>query len=557
MYATLHQVAQDGPVPAPATVDGPALVTMFRLLLNVPDEVRDRAIAFAAAALPTRGRRPARRGEPRQPRRRCGTWRPGGTPNDPWFSELSHEQVLDLFARHGFTLVTARAFAVCPSGAYRRAWPRPVARLIDDLAARVPALWRWGTDVRVRRPAGAAGETCEVRAGPGDGRAPRARRRVHRRPDRKPAPRPVAPTCRRRRRRVATSRGPFAAGPVAAPATGALLGSWVRPGALTQPGRIEAIRTWEATLGRPLDITHTYKRLDEPFFTDSDTTFGAKSTLMLSWAGGDSRSVVAGRHDALIRERARQIREFGKPLLLRYRWEMDRPNLQATMWSPADYIAMWKHVRSHLRRGGRAQRVLGVVPDDRGLRARRRAVVLPRRRHGRLAVRRRVLRRRASCRSASTCGRSLAWTATHPTKPVMIGEFGVARAWKSEQRAGWIRNGGGRLQGQPAGQGGALLRVRPRRPQARRHVQHRRRPGGAGRVHRTGERPVLQPETPLSAARTVATTRARIAVDVRARRTGAPSSRSPQLVDAPQIVLEGAAAAVVVALVLDAEPCSG
>jgi hypothetical protein len=146
VLATLHRVDPDGPVPKPATVDGPALVTMFRLLLNVPDEVRERAIAFAAAALPTSDagllvvENHGNRGSLRHLSARRHK-------NHPWFSELSHRQVLELFARHGFTLVTARAFAVCPSGAYRRAWSRPVARLIDDLAARVPALWRWGTDV--------------------------------------------------------------------------------------------------------------------------------------------------------------------------------------------------------------------------------------------------------------------------------------------------------------------------------------------------------------------------------------------------------------------------
>jgi SAM-dependent methyltransferase len=146
VYATLHTVPEAGPVPTPATVDGPALVTVFRLLLNVPDAVRDRAVAFAAAALPDAAagllviENHGNRGSLRHlsARRHIG---------DAWFSELSHAQVLDLLARHGFTLVTARAFAICPPGAYRRGWLRPVARAVDDLAARVPWLWRWGTDV--------------------------------------------------------------------------------------------------------------------------------------------------------------------------------------------------------------------------------------------------------------------------------------------------------------------------------------------------------------------------------------------------------------------------
>ena len=50
VYAKLHEIPGDGPLPAPAPAEGPALVTIFRLLLNVTPEVRDRAMAFAAAA---------------------------------------------------------------------------------------------------------------------------------------------------------------------------------------------------------------------------------------------------------------------------------------------------------------------------------------------------------------------------------------------------------------------------------------------------------------------------------------------------------------------------
>jgi len=45
-----HQVPTDGPVPSPVPAGHPAIVTMFRLMLNVDDAVRDRAMAFAANA---------------------------------------------------------------------------------------------------------------------------------------------------------------------------------------------------------------------------------------------------------------------------------------------------------------------------------------------------------------------------------------------------------------------------------------------------------------------------------------------------------------------------
>ena len=50
--AQWHQVPQDGPVPEPVSAGLPAIVTMFRLLLNVDEAIRDRALAFAAKALP-------------------------------------------------------------------------------------------------------------------------------------------------------------------------------------------------------------------------------------------------------------------------------------------------------------------------------------------------------------------------------------------------------------------------------------------------------------------------------------------------------------------------
>jgi len=144
--ATLHEVAETGPVPAPAASDGPALVTMFRLLLNVPEPVRDRALEFAASVLPTRqaGVLLIENHGNRQSLRHLSA---GRRADDPWFSELSHDEIRALLARHGFELIGARAFALCPAGAYRRGYLRPLAKLVDAVAPRIPLLWRWGTDV--------------------------------------------------------------------------------------------------------------------------------------------------------------------------------------------------------------------------------------------------------------------------------------------------------------------------------------------------------------------------------------------------------------------------
>jgi predicted TPR repeat methyltransferase len=146
VQAKLHRVAEVGALPTPATTAGPALVTIFRLLLNVPEPVRDRAIAFAASVLPAAdsGLLVVENHGNRSSLRHLGSDKHVG---DPWFAELSHEQVSELLARHGFSIVRRRGFAHCPPGAYRRGWLRPIARRVDDLTARAGLLSGYATNV--------------------------------------------------------------------------------------------------------------------------------------------------------------------------------------------------------------------------------------------------------------------------------------------------------------------------------------------------------------------------------------------------------------------------
>jgi Glycosyl hydrolase family 26 len=251
---------------------------------------------------------------------------------------------------------------------------------------------------------------------------------------------PPAPDLSASAESIATSTGPFHAGPVAPPGTGAYLGAWVRPDSLTPPGRLAAVSTLEGALGRRLDIVHTYRRWDEPLFNESDVEFGRRgATMMVSWAGGDTRSITMGRHDDLIRDRARRVREFGRPLLLRFRWEMDRPGLAAAMWSPADYVAAWRHVRDLFR----AENVTNVswvwCPTVEGFADGRAALFYP----GDDQVDWVCVDAYAGSRFA-TLGELLrpflVWAAAHPGRPIVIGEFGVARIWGTGRRAAWLRN---------------------------------------------------------------------------------------------------------------------
>jgi beta-mannanase len=125
---------------------------------------------------------------------------------------------------------------------------------------------------------------------------------------------------------------------------------------------------------------------------------------------------------------------------MRYRWEMDRPNLRATMWSPEDYIAMWRHVRALFASEGVHNASWVWCPTIEGFERGEAPAFYP----GDDQVDWLCVDVYSGSRFVPL-GEHLtpffAWTASHPTKPVMIGEFGVARAYESAKRAAWIRNG--------------------------------------------------------------------------------------------------------------------
>ncbi|MFG1609834.1 endoglucanase [Actinoplanes sp. NPDC049265] len=236
---------------------------------------------------------------------------------------------------------------------------------------------------------------------------------------------------------VAVNPGPFRAGPFQAPPQGAYLGAWIKPDELTHSGRVEAVDGLQDDLGRRLDILTTYRRFEQMVGTDSDQEFlDSGATLMVSWATGDNRSIVAGEHDRLIRQQARAIRKVKRPVLLRMRWEMDRPNLQATMWSGADYIAAWKYVRKIFAEENATNVSWVWCPTAEGFIRGNAPEFYP-----------------GDDQVDWTCvdvyagsvfqpigelmGPFLRFAAQHP-RPIVIGEFGVAKAWGSAGRAAWL-----------------------------------------------------------------------------------------------------------------------
>jgi hypothetical protein len=141
-----------------------------------------------------------------------------------------------------------------------------------------------------------------------------------------------------------------------APKSGALLGAWVTPpGDFTSQGQQAAVTELETQLGRRLDINHHFYRWDKPFPTDNERWDLANGRIpMISWGDQDTRRVASGADDDLIRQRADAVAALGRPVLLRWFWEMDGNRYRSVAHSPEEYVAAWRHLHELFAERGAA-----------------------------------------------------------------------------------------------------------------------------------------------------------------------------------------------------------
>lgn len=138
------------------------------------------------------------------------------------------------------------------------------------------------------------------------------------------------------------------------PSRGAYLGAYVQPAEYTPYGQIAAVSAFEHSVGGPIQLVHTYHPWSDPFPDQADRYFvRTGKVLLVTWGGNpDTKQIIAGYDDRLIRARAEAIKRLHRPILLEFRHEMDRPNLQWTIHGPHDYIAAWDHIRAIFRKVG-------------------------------------------------------------------------------------------------------------------------------------------------------------------------------------------------------------
>ena len=209
------------------------------------------------------------------------------------------------------------------------------------------------------------------------------------------------------------------------PASGAYLGAYVQPASYTSQGQIDAVRGFEQQLGHPLGLVHVYHPWDSPFPSAADRHFArSRKALLLTWGGTpDTKTIIAGGYDTLIRQRAEAVKRLHRPILLEFRHEMDRPNLQWAMHSPADYIAAWDHIRAIFTAVGATNASWVWCPTAYGFTVGRAPAFYPGNKEVDWVCAD-AYSPSPSVPLSTTAESFLTWASHHP-KPVIIGEFGV------------------------------------------------------------------------------------------------------------------------------------
>ena len=149
-----------------------------------------------------------------------------------------------------------------------------------------------------------------------------------------------------------------------APATGALIGSYVRPAAWDFASYQTAITNRERDMGRKYDVTNWYYRFDEAFPSKRETWNAAEGRhSMVSWKAGYSSTINSGGADPIIRARADAVKALGKQTFIRYGWEMDSPHINGQYaGSPAEFVSAWKRIVNTFRSRGATNAVFVWCP---------------------------------------------------------------------------------------------------------------------------------------------------------------------------------------------------
>jgi hypothetical protein len=155
----------------------------------------------------------------------------------------------------------------------------------------------------------------------------------------------------------------------------AYLGAWVMPNEYsTQQDHVEVsqLSAFEGTIGRPLAIVQLFQNWTQPVSLSALRAIAGTGAIPnVSWrcdvADPDSDSLVAsGAEDNVIKTEADTLKEFGRPVFLRWFWEFNITNLPdvkdclggdsvtgpGAQTEGAGFAAAWIHIRQIFQQEG-------------------------------------------------------------------------------------------------------------------------------------------------------------------------------------------------------------
>jgi hypothetical protein len=152
------------------------------------------------------------------------------------------------------------------------------------------------------------------------------------------------------------------------PPQGALFGAHFEQSSKPGPEQDDTEKH-EADAGRTFDIRNYYYTWDEEFPTWREPYDFAKGRYpLISWGCEDVDKILSGTYDALIDARADGLKALGKPLYLRWCWEMDgdRSEKKSKVKSAERFIEAWKYIWGRLHQRGADNVVRVWCPNARG-----------------------------------------------------------------------------------------------------------------------------------------------------------------------------------------------
>lgn len=152
-----------------------------------------------------------------------------------------------------------------------------------------------------------------------------------------------------------------------------LLGAYVNPdetwNGLEDDKR--KVSAFESQAGRGLDIDMHYYRWDDAFPTALEEWDAAACRVpMISWAGTNLDDILAGRHDSLIRTRARAVQHFNHKIFIRWGYEMNGDWWDWTASRSPDtatkFAAAWRRIHRIFRAAKASNAVWVWAPNETG-----------------------------------------------------------------------------------------------------------------------------------------------------------------------------------------------